>query len=370
MMIELLFYLALIIVAVSALISVFNLFTAPMFANRKNESTNEPFISVLIPARNEERNIGNCIDVVLSQSYKNFELIILDDESEDKTAEIISDKISEYHSNNKIKLISGKPLPNGWLGKNWACHQLSQEARGDYLLFLDADVRVKPNVLESCVYYQNKYGLQMITCFPTQLIKSFGEWLVVPLMNFLLLAFLPLRKVYSSPNKSFVAANGQFLFIDRNTYEKIGGHSAFADRVVEDMEIAREVKKAGFKLITFLGGSSISCRMYEGFTEAFNGFSKNFFPGFNIPAILFFFLLIILFLAFLLPFTLIFMNPSFLIIVLIVMMGRLFISIPSRQNLIINILLHPIQILIMLAIGVNSIYRIKTKKLKWKGRYI
>jgi chlorobactene glucosyltransferase len=181
---------------------------------------------------------------------------------------------------------------------------------------------------------------------------------------------LPLKKVYSSPNKSFVAANGQFLFIDRNTYEKIGRHAAFADRVVEDMEIAREVKKAGFKLMTFLGGNSISCRMYEGFTEAFNGFSKNFFPGFNIPAILFFLLLIILFLAFLLPFTLVFMNSSFLIIVLIIITGRLFISIPSKQNFLINILLHPIQILIMLAIGVNSIYRIKTKKLKWKGRYI
>ena len=370
MLIELLFYLALIIVALSTLISAFNLFTAPMFANRKNESTNEPFISVLIPARNEEKNIGDIIEDLTKQTYKNFELIILDDESEDNTAKVISEKKSLNNLASAIKLIRGKPLPDGWLGKNWACHQLSQEARGEYFLFLDADVKVKPNVLESCIYYQNKYSLQMITCFPTQLIKSFGEWLVVPLMNFLLLAFLPLKKVYSSPNKSFVAANGQFLFIDRNTYEKIGGHSAFADRVVEDMEIAREVKKAGFKLMTFLGGSSISCRMYEGFTEAFNGFSKNFFPGFNIPAILFFLQLIIFFLAFLLPFTLIFMNPSFLIIVLIILTGRLFISIPSRQNFIINIFLHPIQILIMLAIGVNSVYRTKSKKLKWKGRYI
>jgi len=160
------------------------------------------------------------------------------------------------------------------------------------------------------------------------------------------------------------------FFIDKKAYEKIGGHAAFANKVVEDMEIAREVKKAGFKLMTFLGGNSISCRMYEGFTDAFNGFSKNFFPGFNIPATAFFLLLIILFIVFLLPFILIFMNPSFVLIVLIILMGRLFVSIPSRQNLIANILLHPIQILIMLAIGVNSVYRTKTKKLKWKGRYI
>ena len=174
------------------------------------EKEESEFISVLIPARNEETCIGNCVEDVLNQTYKNYELIILDDESKDGTAKIIVDKISENRAEGKIKLISGRPKPDDWVGKNWACHQLSLEAKGEYFLFIDADVRLRPHVIESCIHYLNKYKLQMITCFPTQIIKSIGEWLVVPLMNFLLLAFLPLSKVYLSGKRSFIAANGQF----------------------------------------------------------------------------------------------------------------------------------------------------------------
>jgi chlorobactene glucosyltransferase len=318
----------------------------------------------------KKKNIANIINDIIKQIYKNFELIILDDGSEDRTAEIISDKISEYNSNDKIKLISGKPLPNGWLGKNWACHQLSKEACGEYFLFIDADVRLSSGVVESCLFYKDKYELEMISSFPTQIIKSFGEWFVVPLMNFLLLGFLPLKKVYSSSNKLFVAANGQFLFITKSAYEKIGGHLKFKGRVVEDMEIARRVKESGFTLMTFLGEDSITCRMYDGFRPAFFGFSKNFFPGFNISSLIFTFFLTLIFIVFLLPFLMIFMNSSFVLVVSIILSGRLFISISSKQNFLINIFLHPLQMITMIAVGVNSVYRTKAKKLKWKGRSI
>lgn len=370
MVTEFIFYSTLIFASVSTLVAIYNLVTAPRLEKIECNSVQDQLVSVLVPARNEEKNIGNCIDVVLSQSYKNFELIILDDESEDRTAEIISDKISEYNSNKKIKLISGKPLPNGWLGKNWACHQLSKEASGEYLLFIDADVRLSSGVVESCFFYKDKYKLEMISSFPTQIINSFGEWLIVPLMNFLLLAFLPLKKVYSSANKSFIAANGQFLFIAKSAYEKIGGHLTFKGRVVEDMEIARQVKKSGFNMMTFLGADSVSCRMYDGLRLAFNGFSKNFFPGFNISSLIFTLFLTLIFIVFLLPFLMIFMNSSFVLIVFIILLGRLAISVSSRQNILVNILLHPVQMLIMITIGVNSVYRTKTKKLKWKGRSI
>lgn len=370
MVIEVLFYFTLFFSIITTLVSAYNFLTAPRFENNQKEISNKPLVSILIPARNEEKNISQIIDDIIKQTYKNFELIILDDESEDKTAEIISDKISEYNSNNKIKLISGKPLPNGWLGKNWACHQLSKEANGEYLLFIDADVRLSSGVVESCLFYKNKYKLEMISSFPTQIINSFGEWLIVPLMNFLLLAFLPLKKVYSSANKSFIAANGQFLFIAKSAYEKIGGHLTFKERVVEDMEIARQVKKSGFNMMTFLGADSVSCRMYDGFGHAFNGFSKNYFPGFNTSPIIFFLFLAFLFTTYFLPFLMIFMNSSFVLIVLIILLGRLAISVSSRQTILVNILLHPVQMLIMITIGVNSVYKTKTKKLKWKGRSI
>jgi chlorobactene glucosyltransferase len=370
MIIEVLFYFTLVLSIITTFVSVYNFFTAPRFKNNQNEKGNKALVSILIPARNEEKNISQIIDDVIKQTHKNFELIILDDESEDRTAEIISDKISEHNSNNKIKLISGKPLPNGWLGKNWACHQLSKEASGKYFLFIDADVRLSSGVVESCLFYKDKYKLEMISSFPTQIINSYGEWLIVPLMNFLLLAFLPLKKVYSSANKSFIAANGQFLFIAKSAYEKIGGHLTFKGRVVEDMEIARQVKKSGFNIMTFLGADSVSCRMYDGYRLAYNGFSKNFFPGFNISSLIFTLFLTLIFIVFLLPFLMIFMNSSFVLIVFIILLGRLAISVSSRQNILVNVLLHPVQILIMITIGVNSFYRTKTKNLKWKGRSI
>ncbi len=370
MVVEILLYLSLVAGIVTTIVSVYNFFTAPRIRNIEDRLIHKPFISILIPARNEETCIGNCVEDVLNQTYKNYELIILDDESKDGTAKIIVDKISENRAEDKIKLISGKPKPDDLVGKNWACHQLSLEAKGEYFLFIDADVRLRPHVIESCIHYLYKYKLQMITCFPTQKMKSIGEWLVVPLMNFLLLAFLPLRKVYSSGKRSFIAANGQFLLITKEAYTKIGGHIGVADKVVEDMEIARQAKKSGFKLMTFLGEDSISCRMYDGFKPAFNGFTKNFFPGFNISPAIFTIFLVFVFTAFFLPFLLVFMNSYFILVVLIILLGRLAISVSSKQNFLINILLHPAQMFLMIAVGVNSVYRTKTKKLKWKGRSI
>lgn len=370
MLVDIIFYSVLIIAVITTAVSVYNLFTAPRLKKINCNSNIDIMVSVLIPARNEENNIGECIDSILKQTYKNFELIILDDESKDTTEKIIREKISDNNVGYKVRLISGGPLPTGWLGKNWACHQLTQEAKGDVLLFIDADVRLGPGVIESCLCLKDQYNLEMITSFPTQKIKSFGEWLIVPLMNFLLLTFLPLKKVYSSANKSFIAANGQFIFITKPFYTKIGGHKAFKEKVVEDMEIARQVKKSGFNMMTFLGADSVSCRMYDGLRPSFNGFSKNFFPGFNTSPLIFSLFLSLIFFVFLLPFFMILLNSDFLLIVLIILAGRLFISISSKQNLIINIILHPLQMFMMIAVGFSSIYKTMTKKLQWKGRSI
>ena len=370
MLIEIIFYFSLLFAAITFFISTYNLLTAPRLKKQECGLTQDILVSVLVPARNEEKNIGECIDNLLNQTYKDFELLVLDDESEDATSKIVQEKIYEITTKNKVKLITGKPLPNSWLGKNWACHQLSQQAEGDIFLFIDADVRLNPEAIESCICFKDKYNLDLITSFPTQKIKSFGEWLIVPLMNFLLLAFLPLKKVYSSPNKSFIAANGQFLLITRLAYERIGGHQAFKEKVVEDMEIARATKSSKLKVMTLLGDNSIDCRMYEGFGEAFQGFSKNFFPGFNTSPIIFTAFLIFIIIVFLLPFLMIFVNYDFLLIVLIILTGRLIISICSKQNFLTNIILHPLQMIVMTAVGVNSVHKTITKKLKWKGRSI
>lgn len=367
---EIIFYLTLFLGTVTTIISIYNLLTAPRITQLKHKLKDKPLISILIPARNEEKNIGFCISDICKQTYQNYELIVLDDESEDKTAIIAENEISGFRASNRIELISGKPIPPGWVGKNWACHQLSVEAKGQYLLFIDADVRLKPYVIESALYSIHKYKLKLITCFSTQIIASFGEWLIVPLMNFLLLTFLPLKKVYSSEKKSFIAANGQFLLIQRSVYDEIGGHRAVASKVVEDMEIAREVKKRGLRMMTFLGENSISCRMYSGFKEAFVGFTKNFFPGFNTSPLIFILFLFLLLLTFFLPFLLLVMNSKFGWVVIIILLGRLTTSLSSKQSFLINCFIHPVQILIMISIGINSVYRTTKKKLRWKERYI
>ena len=349
--------------SVFSLISLYNLFTAPVLKSILPYSKKEKLVSVLIPARNEENNIAKCIKGILSQDYQNKEIIILDDNSTDKTFEIASSFVSE-----NIKLLKGNQLPSGWLGKNWACHQLSELASGDYLLFVDADVELNSEVISSAVSEFEKSNAVLLSIFPTQIIKSFGENLIVPLMNWLLLTFLPLSFVYSSLSQSFVAANGQFMLWRKEDYIKLGGHKIVKDKIVEDMELARLVKQNQSKVKTMLGGKLVFCRMYESFNQAYNGFTKNFFAGFLLPPFSFLVIILFLLIAFVLPFLFLLQPVYSFILIALILITRISVSIVSNQNLLINILLHPVQMLFMFWIGIVSIIKFKTKKIVWKQR--
>lgn len=330
--------------------------------SQKNDSND--FISILIPARNEEKNIAALLESILKQSFTNYEVIVLDDFSLDKTYSIVN----EYsQKDRRIKIIKGSELPNDWLGKNWACYQLAQQAEGKYLLFIDADVTLAENSILNAVMELKSKNASMLSVFPAQKINGFGEWLVVPLMNWLLLNFLPVKFVYKTKSKKFSAANGQFILIEKNVYNKIGKHEVVKDKVVEDMEIARRLKSQGFKIITLLGGNSVYCKMYNSFSEAFIGFSKNFYRGFNLPKPTFIILIIFFFILFLLPFYLLIYNILFTVIVMMIFIERIFISITSKQNWFVNAVLHPLQMIAMLAVGINSV---TSPKIKWKGRHI
>ena len=357
------FIVLLISLSVFSVISIYNLFTAPVLKRVAQPLDNRSFVSVLIPARNEENNIEKCVKGMLIQDYQNKEIIVLDDNSTDNTL-----KLAASFNNNKIKIIKGKELPFDWLGKNWACHQLAQEAKGEYLLYVDADVELTPEVISSAVYELEKSKAALLSIFPTQIIKSFGEHLIVPLMNWLLLTFLPLRFVYSSSSKAIVAANGQFMLWRKDDYFKIGGHETVKNKVVEDMELARLAKQNKLKVKTMLGGKLVFCRMYESFNQAYNGFTKNFFAGFLLPSFSFLTIILFLLIAFVLPF--LFLMPpvySFILIALI-LITKISVSIASNQNLFINVLLHPVQMLFMFWIGIVSIIKFKTKKIVWKQR--
>lgn len=358
------FWLILILVLISTVVVVYNFFTAPIIKYNKTEIGELNLVSVLIPARNEENNIANCLNNILQQDYKNLEILVLDDQSTDKTNEIVK-SFSQNHSN--FFCFDGEPLPPNWTGKNWACHQLSQNAKGKYLLFVDADVELFPNAISAALKIMLVKKVKMLSVFPTQKIKSFGEWLIVPLMNWLLLSFLPLKQVYASPNISLIAANGQFMLWGRETYFEIGGHKQVANSVVEDMELARKTKLNN-KIITLLGGEIVFCRMYKNFADAFKGFSKNFFPGFKIYPLLFIGFVLSLFFAFAVSTVFALIYSEYLIIISMIVISRILISNLSNQNIFFNVFLHLPQMMLMLIIGLNSVISTKFKYISWKER--
>lgn len=367
-MIELLFWIFFIPNAITFCVVLYNFFTAPRMRREESDFPEDPeLVSVLIPARNEEHNISACLESVCSQTHKNLEIIVLDDQSTDKTASIVR----EYSlKDSRVRLINGLQLPEGWLGKNWACHNLSLHAASEKLLFIDSDVRLRDDAISAALSKMKKGNANILSIFPSQLVDNIGTSLITPLMNWLLLTYLPLNKVSTSKNQSFVAANGQFILIERNDYFLIGGHEKIKSKVVEDMELARAIKLHNKKVITLLGDTTVYCKMYSEYSDAFSGFSKNFFPGFNTNYVVFLFMLLSASLLSFLPFILTFLIIKFAIIVGLILASRIMIAIMSKQNIVYAVILHPAQMIMIVLLGINSVIVTKKKTARWKGRLI
>ncbi|MFD2670376.1 glycosyltransferase [Marinicrinis sediminis] len=234
--------------------------------------TDPPLISVLIPARNEARNIAACIQAVQHQHYRNIEIIVLDDQSEDQTPAILEQLKREE---SRLQVLSGRPRPRGWAGKVYACHQLSKQARGRYLLFLDADARLENDAVARALLAAEQQQIGLITGFPKQVTRTWAERLVVPFMMFSILCHLPLKLVRGSSDPKFVAAHGGFMFFHRDVYDHIGGHEAIASSLVDDMDLARRVKQGGHSVLLADLTSICSMRMYTSFHEVWMGYQKN-----------------------------------------------------------------------------------------------
>jgi len=231
-----------------------------------------PFVSVLIPARNEEDNITACICSLLAQDYPCYELIVLDDNSEDRTAEILD----SFHDP-RLQCIKGKPLPSGWAGKNWACHQLSRFAKGDYLLFTDADTTHKRIALSCTIATVQRSGVGFASLMPRQVFGAFMEKLIVPVIYWAIFFYMPLFLAYRLPFPFLSAAVGQCIVFSRGAYEKSGGHASVKDSIDDDLALARKVKSMRIKWILMNGKNLLACRMYRGSKQVWDGFSKNLF---------------------------------------------------------------------------------------------
>jgi chlorobactene glucosyltransferase len=257
-----------------------------------------PFVSVLVPARNEAGNIADCVRSLLEQDYPSFEVIVLDDESEDATWEILCRLARRVE---RLRLLKGLPLPAGWVGKCWACHQLAEQARGDYFLFVDADTRHKPGMLRAAVDAAFFYGTDLLTAMPGERAETLSETLAIPLVTWGTFAALPLPLAFALPSPTLTITIGQFLLFRRGAYEQIGGHAAVAGQVVEDMELGKLVKSQGFRWRLLDGGAVVRCRMYTNFRAAVNGLSKTIFGALNYRALPVFFFSLLLALIFCLP---------------------------------------------------------------------
>lgn len=245
---------------------------------RSERPRHAPRVSVLVPARNEERFIGRCVASLAAQDYPDFEVLVLDDNSTDGTTAIVNELASKHPN---VRLIAGEPLPPGWVGKNWACDQLGRSATGEWLIFTDADTFHHRESITAAIAFAERTNVQFFSGVPDQELPGFWEQVVVPMVIFLYFAYLPNRWITERRDPQFSATNGQLLGVTREAYRRIGGHEAVRSQLVEDVWLGRAAKRAGIRTALATAVETVECRMYTSLGEIIAGFSKNLFPGFD-----------------------------------------------------------------------------------------
>ncbi len=366
-------YVGLGLLAVIFLTSLLNALSFPRLQEGRPAAVRK--ISVLIPARNEALHIQETVARILGQDYPDFEVILLDDRSTDRTAHLA---LQAADGDQRLRVIHGQPLPSGWTGKNWACHQLGVESQGEILVFTDADVRWAPEALSSVAAQMENNRAGMLTVWPTQMTGSWTERLVVPLIMLVLLGYLPEILVRFTSWSIFAAANGQCLAFERSVYGRIGGHLQVKGEIVEDVALARAAKSIGARLVMVLGRGFHRTRMYSNWQEVRQGFGKNILAGHGgLPGLLLISTLMHWFL-FLIPWIWLFLGgalPGYFgwpaVPLLMIGLGvgaRLVTAIVSGQR-VLDAFLMPVSVVLMTVIAVQALWwHYREGGPRWKGR--
>jgi hypothetical protein len=243
-----------------------------------------PLVSVLIPARNEAHQIRETLRSVLANQDVDLEVVVLDDDSDDGTADIVREVAT---ADRRVRLLRGAPLADGWCGKQFACHQLARQARGDELLFLDADVRLAPNAIARTVGQRRRAGVDLLSGFPRQLVPSCGEAMLIPLVHVVLLTYLPFRLMRRNQMPNASAGCGQLFLTSRHAYERSGGHAAVKASLHDGITLPRAYRRAGCTTDVFDASDLADCRMYVGWAATVQGLLKNAHEGMaRLPVIL------------------------------------------------------------------------------------
>lgn len=229
-------------------------------------------ISILIPARNESASIGPAIEAILLNNHPCFDVIVLDDHSEDDTASVVQ---SIAQRDPRVRLLESKMLPDGWNGKQHACWQLANQTQAEWLLFLDADVRLSKDAISRCLAEQKRRETPLISGFPMQETGTLAEKILIPLMHYVLLGYLPIDRMRSTLGVGLAAGCGQLFFADRQVYMSVGGHSAIRNSRHDGIQLPRTYRRAGHRTDIFDATDIARCRMYTSAQQVCNGLLKN-----------------------------------------------------------------------------------------------
>ncbi len=362
--------------ALAALPVVLSLLNLPRF--RRTPAASAPSsrdrLSVLIPARNEAARIGPTLDAVRGAEDPELEIVVMDDASEDGTPAVVMERARQ---DARVRLAEAPALPPGWNGKQHACHALAQVARGDILLFLDADVHLESDALPRIRQFLDQSDAALVSGFPQQQTETFLERLLLPLVHFVLLGFLPFSRMQGTTDPAFGAGCGQLMVARRDGYEQAGGHAAIRNSRHDGIMLPRAFRKAGLGTDLFDASDLATCRMYENGPDVWNGLAKNATEGMASPGAI-------------VPWTLVLLGGQVLPLVLFALglvngFGALVMALAAlgvllsyapravmatriRQS-VDSVLLHPLGVLLLVVIQWYALARkLGGRTTPWKGR--
>jgi len=347
----------------------------PLFLFRPHASndSNVASVSVLIPARNEEGSITECVESVLKSQGVKVEVVVLDDHSDDATADLVA-RISA--SDSRCRCVMGKPLPEHWNGKQHACYLLANEAHYDLMLFLDADVRLSDTAVEKLVDRLRNTNVALLSAFPHQETGTILEKLLIPLMHYVLLAFLPFVRMRTSKSPAYAAGCGQLFLTRKTDYHTAGTHQAIRSSRHDGLMLPRIYRQANLVTDVVDGTDLARCRMYRSGKEVIRGLLKNATEGIASPILI-------------VPFSILFIGANVLPIIALVLaitakstLGIFiataavvvshvprFVAAKSLRQPWIGVMMHSVSIVIFIAIQWTAlVQKIVGKKTTWRGR--
>ncbi len=370
--------LALAITLVSLLMTVRNLgrYRVPMPAGRGGS------VAVCIPARNEASNLRACVESAVASAEAigggdpiDLEVLVYDDGSTDGTAAILAALVE---ADPRVKAVATVPLPEGWNGKQHGCDRMGRAATKEWLLFTDADVRFAPKSLATVVATAEAKGVDLLSTFPRQEMRSIGEQLFIPMIGFILFSYLPMGRMQRTLDPAASAGCGQYLFARRTAWLACGGHAAFRESMHDGIRLPRLLRRHGHRTDLFDGTAIVSCRMYDGFAACWRGFAKNAFEGLGSIGLLVF-VTVLHGIGHVLPWVYL---PVAAIVpewrspwglglavaaIVTALVQRLLLAVRFEQP-VAAALLHPISVLLSIAVQWRSWWLHATGRRSWRGR--